>query len=122
MNNSFFFLQAEETEKNNKLINDVKTRSESNKTQVFVIDRPLGDNKYYYKHRGAIVVLILKKKISCIDFSNDNNSFMDSITHFIEDLGSLSDKFRYKNEIGRPRNWREKLLSVHDDGSPLALE
>ncbi|HBM2223604.1 TPA: DEAD/DEAH box helicase, partial [Escherichia coli] len=30
---------------------------------------------------------------------------------FIEDLGSLSDKYNYKDTIGRPRAWKDKLVT-----------
>lgn len=39
----------------------------------------------------------------------DENGFNQYYDDFIEDLNSVSDKFNYKDHIGRPRDWKREL-------------
>lgn len=110
MASSFFFLQAEKNEKNHVFIDRLEELSDERKLQVYIIDRPLGDSKYSYAHKSSIVVLIPKHKIMFVDFSTNEDGFESYCDDFIEDLGSISDKYRYKDHIGRPRAWRNNLI------------
>jgi len=106
---SFFYLHAEKNQKNHELIDSVSTYCERNKVQAYLIDRPLGDTKYTYEFQDALVLLIPKHKITFIKFGDSIENFEDFVDDFIEDLGSISDKYRYKNSIGRPKSWRNDL-------------
>jgi len=117
----YFFLQAEKNDKNGKLLDDLKVWSEENHTQVYVIDRPLGDNKYSYSHENFLVILVPKRKILIVDFSNDEDSFEDLVDDFVEDIGSISDKYRYKDSIGRPRKWKSEIVWEVNNGEELNL-
>lgn len=121
MSSSFFFLQAEKDSANQQLISSLEEWASANQTQVYVIDRPLGDDRYDYAHSGALVVLIPGRKLSLIDFSGNAVSFDEFVEDFTEDIGSISDKFRYKEAIGRPRKWREQLVFSHDEGNSINL-
>lgn len=103
-------MQADKNQKNHNFIDSISSYCESTKTQAYVIDHPLGDNKYSYEYKDAIVLLIPKHKIVFINFTDDSDSFDDYSDDFIEDLGSISDKYRYKDQIGRPKAWREDLI------------
>lgn len=110
MTSSFFFLQAEKNQKNKILIDELEKFASKEKKQTYIIDKPLGDNKYHYDYKDCLVLLIPKQKITFIDLGNNSNKFESYIDDFIEDLGSISDKYRYKEIIGRPRSWREDLI------------
>jgi len=109
---SYFFLEAEKKAKNASLIDALKDYSESNQTLVYVLDRPLTDQKYSYKYSDALIVLSSKKKITIIDYGNNENKFEDFVEDIIEDIGSISDKYLYKDVVGRPRIWRKSLLET----------
>jgi len=111
MSNSFFFLQAEKNHLNQGFLDEVENFAASNREQTYVIARPLGDSRYSYEHSNALVVLSPKRKLTFIDFSGDNDSFEEFVNDFIEDLASISDKYRYKAAIGRPRNWKSELIT-----------
>lgn len=108
---SFFYLHAEKNQKNHDLIDSVSAYCELNKVQAYLIDRPLGDTKYTYEFKDALVLLIPKHKITFIKFEGGIENFEDFVDDFIEDLGSISDKYRYKNSIGRPKSWRDDLTT-----------
>lgn len=111
MPSSFFYLQVDKNDKNHDLIEKISEFAETNKKQIYVVDRPLGDKKYAYAYSDALLLLIPGHKLSFIDFGNDEDEFEDYCEDFVEDLGSISDKFKYKEHIGRPRSWRKNLIT-----------
>ncbi|TQL81337.1 DEAD/DEAH box helicase [Delftia sp. HK171] len=118
MTSSFFFLQAEKTHRNQVIIERLEAMAEERKEQAYVISKPLGDARYTYPHSDGIVVLSPKRKIAFIDFSEDKISFDNFVEDFLEDLASISDKYRYKDAIGRPRFWRDELV-IKLDGNEV---
>ncbi|HBM2093618.1 TPA: DEAD/DEAH box helicase, partial [Escherichia coli] len=50
-------------------------------------------------------------QLAFVAFSDDVDGIQNFIEDFIEDLGSLSDKYNYKDTIGRPRAWKDKLVT-----------
>lgn len=110
MSSSFFFLQADKNHINQEFIDKVEVEAIARKEQTYIIDRPLGDSRYSYTHEGALVVLSPRRKISFVDFSGNATSFGDFVEDFLEDLASISDKYRYKEAIGRPRLWKSELI------------
>lgn len=111
MSSSFFFLQAEKNETNQSFISSVESYSEQNKQQVYLIDRPLADSKYMYDYQDALVLLAPNHKIIFVNFNSSVDDFEMYVDDFVEDLGSISDKFKYKKIIGRPRVWRDELIT-----------
>lgn len=112
--NSYFFSQDGLCEEASELIDSLKEYSESNYVQIYVLNKPLGDNKYKYDFNEGIVVLIPKHKVMILNFG-DEDEFEEYVEDFLEDLGSISDKFEYKNIIGRLRKWKEDLVSDYSD-------
>ena len=52
-----------------------------------------------------------------VNFSSNEESFDDYVDDLVEDLGSISDKYRYKDSIGRPKAWRKDLIkTINYDG------
>ncbi len=45
-----------------------------------------------------------------MDFGANPDAFSEFVDDFLEDLASISDKYRYKDAIGRPRSWRRDLV------------
>ncbi|UQN37181.1 ATP-binding domain-containing protein [Alcaligenes aquatilis] len=121
MTNSFFFLQADKNQANREFVDMVEQQAIATQEQTYIISKPLGDNRYSYTHEDALVVLSPRRRIAFIDFSDDRESFEDFVEDFLEDLASISDKYRYKDAIGRPRNWRRELVLElrSDDKDPF---
>ena len=104
---SYFFLQPG---LNNVFFEEVKNYSEVHKKQIYIINQPLGDSKYKYEYQKAFVILCPKQKITFIDLGNSKDEFEEFKLDFLEDLGSISDKYQYKDQIGRPRKWIKDLI------------
>ena len=111
MGNSFFFLQAEKNETNSMFIDALESYAGTSKQQIYVIDRPLADSKYSYNYMEKLIVLCPGHKLVLIDYGTNPDDFDEFVDDLIEDLASISDKFRYKNIIGRSRHWRNELIA-----------
>lgn len=92
---------------------DLQTLADSIKRQIYVLSGPLIDEKYQYNDETLMIVLSSKKKIAFVTTKKVDDNFEDLFEDFIEDIGSVSDKYGYKEKIGRPRNWKNKLTAIY---------
>lgn len=111
---SYFFLDAEKNHKNAEVIDDLSSYAENNKKLIYVLNKPLTDQKYEYNYPDSLIILSPKQKVLIVDFSSidydDNEEYQEYIEDVIEDVGSISDKYLYKDIIGRTRRWRKELV------------
>ena len=110
---SYFFIHAEKNSNNADLIDSLEKYAEDNKTLIYVLNKPLTDQKYNYSYNDAIIVLSPKHKVFIINslLNGSGELFEDFVEDVLEDVGSISDKYLYKEVIGRPRQWRKKLVN-----------
>jgi len=112
--NSLFFNNIEENDKNSNILKAIeKFADDKPNEQLYLINAPLSEKKYEYGYeKNAIVILSPKHKIIFLNLVDDEiTAFREYCEDFIEDLTSLSDKYNYRQHIGRPREWREELIS-----------
>ena len=109
MNSNYFYSNILQTSKNKAFLEDMQSLAESIKQQVYVLSSPLIDDKYQYNDESLMIVLSSKKKIAFVTTHKINDEFEDLCEDIIEDIGSVSDKYGYKDKIGRPRKWKDKL-------------
>lgn len=75
-----------------------------------MLKSPLGNKKYVYADKDSFILLSPHHKITFITCRGIlDNVFEDYYEDVIEDIGAISDKFLYKEYIGRTREWKEKL-------------
>ena len=112
MDHSLFFCNVEKNELNCNLIELLSQFSEKKSVQTYVINAPLGiDASEQYEFNDAVVVLMPKQKICFVNLKDDQDSFEEFCEDFIEDLGYLSEKFEYREQLGRPRAWKRALTA-----------
>ncbi|MGW8114020.1 DEAD/DEAH box helicase [Caproicibacterium sp. NSD3] len=112
MDNSLFFCDVQKNDNNAALINTLRLYSEQHSVQIYIIKSPLGTEPSRYDYDDAVAVLTPKHKICLVNFrATDNDDFKDFCDDFIEDLGYLSDKYDYRAQLGRPRTWRNSLIT-----------
>lgn len=108
---SYFFLHADKNGQNADFIDALELYSRENQELIYVLDRPLTDQKYSYSYNYALIILSPKHKISVVDFGTGHEEdYLDYVEDMLEDIGYISDKFMYKEVVGRPRRWRNELL------------
>lgn len=104
---------------NHQFFNEIKQYSDLNNVPVYIINRPLTDRRYNYNIKNAFIILMPKHKLIFVNAGEEKSNFEDFILDFIEDAGSLSDKYEFKENLGRPRTWRRKYIyeinNINDD-------
>ena len=110
MNNSLFYNHVDKNDLNEKIIKHIEDFADHNPTQqIYLLTSPLGEKYAYEYEENAVVLLSPNHKIIFIDLKGDGDKFNEYYDDFIEDLNSISDKFNYKDYIGRPRDWKSEL-------------
>lgn len=112
MNSNYFYSNVIQSSKNKSFLEEVQRITESIKQQVYVLSSPLIDGKYQYDDDSLMIVLSSKRKVAFVTTHQMSDDFKDLCEDIIEDIGSISDKYGYKEKIGRPRIWRDKLTCI----------
>lgn len=116
MDKSYFYSQVEKNDRSVALLDALKNFADKNSIQIYAIREPLGEERYNYEYKDVINVLIPGYKILCINIGKyENENFEYFYEDFVEDLSHISDKFTYKEKIGRPRDWRRNQIVAIDD-------
>lgn len=102
-----------QTSKNRTFLEAMQSLAESIKQQIYVLSGPLIDGKYQYNDESLMIVLSSKRKIAFVTTKKISEDFEDLCEDIIEDIGSVSDKYGYKEKIGRPRKWKDKLTDIY---------
>ena len=102
-----------QSSRNKAFLEDMQTLADSIKQQIYVLSGPLIDGKYQYNDESLMIVLSSKKKIAFVTTKKVDDNFEDLCEDIIEDIGSVSDKYGYKEKIGRPRKWKSILTAIY---------
>lgn len=107
---SLFYTNIENYEPVENFFNDLENYAKHGINPVYIVNRPLGEKKYKYNYEKAFVLLIPKHKLIFINYGSNQEAFDDFAEDMIDDLGHLSDRYEYMKVLGRPRQWRKRLL------------
>lgn len=105
MTTNYFYSNIPVSVKNKFFLDELQTLAEEAKHQIYVLSSPLVDGKYQYDDDSLMIVLSSKHQIAFITTRTMNDDFKELCDDIIEDIGSVSDKYGYKEKIGRPRRW-----------------
>lgn len=78
--------------------------------QIFLITSPLGERYEYQYEENALIALIPNHKLIFLNLTDDTDSFEDYVEDVIQDLNSISDKYKYMEHIGRARKWKGEVV------------
>ncbi|MBS0027087.1 DEAD/DEAH box helicase [Chitinophaga hostae] len=119
MEKNLLYIQIEENSLNSAILNEIKGYcGENPNEQLYVINAPLGDKKYKYPYQeNAVVILSPRHKLMFVDLKGDDESFEEFYDDFLEDINSISDKYNYRNHIGRPREWKQNNTALISYGN-----
>ena len=109
MNTNYYYSNILVSAKNKSFLEELQSIAEESKHQIYVLSSPLVDGKYQYDDDSLMIVLSSKHRIAFVTTRALSDQFEDLCDDIIEDIGSVSDKYGYKEKIGRPRKWRDKL-------------
>lgn len=106
--NNYFYNKLNNKNYSQDFLASIEQFANNNKIQIYVLSNPLTDNKYLYSYQYAYIILTPKKKITFVQSSNDSkdkDAFEDYMDDVKLDIASISDKFDFREHLGRPRQW-----------------
>lgn len=117
MDNSLYFKHIEQSIINEIILKQLEEYiEEKHEEQIYVLNAPLGEKYTYAYQKSCLVILSPKHKLIFIDLEGNENAFDEYYEDFIEDLNSISDKYKYKEYIGRPREWKKNnTIQIYKD-------
>jgi superfamily I DNA and RNA helicase len=110
---SLFYNHITKNGTNNAAVDSIELFSKQNPNQqIYLINAPLGEKYTYDYQENVLVILAPKHKIMLVDLAGKSEQFDVYCEDFIEDLSFLSDKYKYKEHIGRARDWKKEIISI----------
>lgn len=79
--------------------------AEEHKKQTYVLRNPLAKDNSAYDYDEAVAIFVSGMKPCFIDVGDDEDEFDEYVNDFLEDISFLSEKFRYREKIGRKKHW-----------------
>lgn len=83
----------------------IENFAEQNKKQTYVLRKPLSKDDAQYDYDEAVAIFSSGMKPCLINIGSNAESFEDYVEFFVEDIAFLSEKFKYREKIGRKRHW-----------------
>lgn len=77
------------------------------KKQTYVLRKPLAKDDASYDYENAVIIFSAGVHPCFIDLDSDEDALNDYADDIIEDISFLSEKFRYREKIGRKKNWAQ---------------
>lgn len=110
MSSSLYYNNVDRNARTVPLLNCIEEYSATRNKYIFTLSAPLGEKEYSYEYTEAFVVASPGHKLLFLNYGRDDEAFDEFIDDFIEDIGFIADKFRYKDQIGRPKRWRQNIV------------
>jgi len=101
----FYAADAKELAESAGIKEKIEEFANSNKKQTYVLCRPLAKDDSVYDYEQAVAIFVSGMKPYFIDLGEDSDGFDEYCDDFIEDIAFLSEKFKYREKIGRKKIW-----------------
>lgn len=90
----------------------VEEFAEKNKKQTYVLRKPLSKDDADYEYDKAVTIFSSGVKPCFVNLGDDDEAFDEYVEYFVEDIAFLSEKFKYREKIGRKNIGFHYLRSV----------
>lgn len=121
---NYYFCKFENMSSNTSFLNSVENYANTQKVQIYVISGPLTDKKYKYSYNNGYILLTSKLKITFIKrIGTDDGEFEEFIEDVKDDISFISDKYQFKDILGRKRTWDNLFEKIEEplDGNFINL-
>lgn len=90
-------------------LNNKKMGEGANEKHIdsYVLTKPIGEN-YSYEYDMVCVMLIPKYQLIFLNIGSDKEQFENYMLDFQDDIGKVSSKYKYEEQMGRLRTWFKK--------------
>ena len=98
----------------------IESFAEQYKRQTYVLSSPLSKEDSTYDYPGAFVIFSSGSRPCIVDAQANKEGVEDYAEDFFDDISFLSEKFEYRQKIGRKKNWSQLFVLLNHN--ELALE
>jgi len=95
--------------------------AESQKRQTYILHAPLAKKDADYEYDEAFAIFSSGFRPCFINVGNNEDAFDDFVNDFIDDIAFLSEKFDYREKIGRKKHWINLLDKFEADDLKIPL-
>lgn len=111
----FYTQDAQALAEKANIKNLIDTYANTRKKQTYVLCKPLSKEDIEYEYDEAIAVFSSGMKPCLIHLGDDEDKFDDFVEDFKEDVSFLAEKFKYREKIGRKRDWQSLFEEISPD-------
>lgn len=105
---TYLYIDSSPVCKELPILPSLKEFANKNCIPIYILSAPLTERKYSSSYPGGCVILMPNHKILFVNCNTKRTEdFNDYVSDTLEDIGSISDRFQFKEKIGRPRSWSE---------------
>lgn len=79
--------------------------SKLHKKQTYVLCKPLSKEDSTYEYNETLIIFAAGTLPCFVNIGNDDDGFDEYCDDFIDDISFLSEKFKYREKIGRKKHW-----------------
>ncbi|MDP1539907.1 MAG: ATP-binding domain-containing protein [Moraxellaceae bacterium] len=108
---SFYSPDALELVENTKIKQIIDQYSDIHKKQTYVLCKPLTKDDSAYDYEKAIVIFISGNRPCFVDLGDSDDDIKEFAEDFLDDISFLSEKYKYREKIGRKKHW-EALFDI----------
>lgn len=104
-NYCFYAPDAQELVERSGLKERIEEFASRRKKQTYVLRKPLSKDDATYEYDHAVIIFSAGVHPCFIDVGNDMRAVEEYADDIFEDISFLSEKFRYREKIGRKKSW-----------------
>ena len=109
----FYSPEAQQLLNGTALLNEINQFAEERKKQIYVLRYPLSKDDSTYEYDNAVAMFTSGMKPCFIDLGNDEEKLEEYKDDFVDDISYLSEKFKYKEKIGRKKLWQSIFVTTN---------
>lgn len=117
----FFASDAQELLIQAGLKDTIESFAESNRKQTYALCKPLSKEDATYDYDKAVAIFISGMKPFFLDTGNKADQFEEYQEDFLEDISFLSEKYKYREKIGRKKIWEDLFCSFNPKELDLSI-
>lgn len=119
----FYAPEAQELIEKAGIREAIESFAELNKKQTYVLCRPLSKEDSAYDYDEAVAIFSSGIRPCFLNLGDDEDAFDEYASDFLEDVSFLSEKFKYREKIGRKKHWSSLFEKFEvEDFDPKHLE
>lgn len=121
MSNSFFYTQVSRNPRNDDILSKLEAYSNKHKKQIYVVNRPLADKDVSFGYDDGFLLMSPGYSLVFMSFEK-TDEFEEYQEDFIDDIYSISKKYKFVSKIGRPRAWKDVVTKyfIYNDATKVS--